>query len=192
MKRSRVFILDDEADAVSRMEILLGDREMLRICGSETNPELAIPLIRSLRPDLLFLDVEMPGFTGFEVLEKVRSNDYRPVVIFVTAYDKYAIQAIKASAMDYILKPVDPDELRQALDKYLSEKGPLRQQQFPGIEKLTPREREIFKLLRSGQRSKQIAEVLNISKNTVDTHRRRILKKLGLSSTLEIHLNDPV
>lgn len=189
MTQIKTYILDDDSDAISRLGILLEEVESLKVCGSETNPQKAIPIILSHQPDLIFLDIEMPGYSGFDVLEHIRSKQYQPTIIFVTAYDRYAIEAIKASAFDYLLKPVDPKELTQTLGKYDMLNGTKNKYLDPDLEKLTTREYEIFNLLRLGQSSKQIADTLHISKNTVDTHRRHILKKLSLSSTTEIHLN---
>jgi DNA-binding NarL/FixJ family response regulator len=190
--KTRVFILDDDADALNRLEFLIKEVEGFSVCGLETNPKLAVSLIKSLRPDLIFLDIEMPVYNGFEVLDLICSSSFQPVVVFVTAYDKYAIEAIKASAFDYILKPVDPNELIQSLAKYEVKMHSDNQNDISGLEKLTNREKEILYFLQQGQSSKQIASVLKISRNTVDTHRRRILKKLGCSSTAEILRRTPV
>ena len=192
MRSFSVFILDDDPDAVTRMEFLLRRYDYIKIVGKETFPERAIPLIKSNKPDLIIIDIEMPGHSGFEVIEQVRDTNYCPKVIFVTAHDKYAIKAIKESVFDYLLKPVDPGELNETLLKYLNifkgETGDIEDI----IRLLTRREAEIFNFLRQGCTSKGISECLNISKNTVDTHRRRILKKLDIKSTTRIHLLYPL
>lgn len=191
MRQVKVFVLDDDRDAVSRIEILLGNNDKVRICGSETDPEQAIHLIRSLRPDLILLDIEMPGMGGFDLLNAVKEEDYSPSVIFISGYDQYAIKAIKVSALDYLLKPVDAKELNLAIQKYIDklERPDYRTNDL--LAKLTSREQDVFGYLQVGQTSKQIAVSLNISKNTVDTHRRNILKKLNIDSTTQIHLNYP-
>jgi len=191
MRQISVFILDDNRDAVSRIEILLANNEKIKICGSEIDPERALPLIRSLRPDLILLDIEMPGMGGFDLLEEIREDGYNPSVVFISGYEKYAIKAIKESALDYLLKPVDKNELNLAIQKYIDRLNKSSQSSYNILKKLSPREQDIFRLLQSGNTSKQIAQLLNISKNTVDTHRRNILKKLNIYSTTQIHLNYP-
>lgn len=191
MRQLRVFIVDDDPDAVARLEILLRKHSDIKICGSETDPEQSVYQIRSNKPDLILLDIEMPGIGGFDILNIIRETDYPPGVIFVTGYDKYAIKAIRESAFDYLLKPVDPKELRIALEKFADSTVPQNYESEDLINLLTTREREVFELLRRGNTSRQISEILSISKNTVDTHRRRILKKLDIKSTTEIHLNFP-
>jgi two-component system LytT family response regulator len=191
MRQISVFILDDDRDAVSRIEILIGNNKNVKICGTETDPERAIPQIRSNRPDLILLDIEMPGMGGFDLLHAIREDGYDPSVIFISGFDQYAIKAIKESALDYLLKPVDAKELNQAIQKYIDRLDKSSKKVHNMLVKLSPREQDVFRYLQAGQTSKQIARVLNISKNTVDTHRRKILKKLNLDSTTQIHLHYP-
>ena len=191
MKQIKIFILDDDQDAVSRIEILLRNNPKIRICGSETDPDQAIHHIRSNRPDLILLDIEMPGIDGFQLLESIRESNYSPSIIFVTGHDQYAIKAIKESALDYLLKPVDPKELDQAIEKFINSIEIPDQDLDSRISVLSSREKEVFAHLQSGLTSLQIAANLNISKNTVDTHRRKILKKLQIDSTTQIHLQFP-
>lgn len=80
------------------------------------NPLMALKEIDQLNPDLVFLDIQMPGINGFEFLEKLQHKNF--AVIFITAYDQYAIRAIRFSAIDYLLKPVDPEELKQAILRF--------------------------------------------------------------------------
>ncbi len=172
-----MFILDDDRDAVSRIEILLNKNNKIKICGSETDPERAIHLIRSYRPDLILLDIEMPGMGGFDLLNAVREADYSPSVIFISGYDQYAIKAIKESALDYLLKPVDAKELNQAIQKYIDKLEKPDNRTYDLLIKLSPREQDVFRHLQAGHTSKQIAVSLNISKNTVDTHRRKNIEE---------------
>jgi two-component system LytT family response regulator len=89
--------------------------EGVEVIGSANSAEEGVKLIDSAKPDLVFLDIEMPHHNGFYVLENVKHKEFH--VIFVTAYNHYAIKAIKFSALDYLLKPVDMDDLQQAIDK---------------------------------------------------------------------------
>lgn len=185
------FILDDEPDAVAHLQNLLKSYSQLRVVGTESNPAKAIPLIRSNRPDLLFLDIEMPGFTGFEIIERVKDDIYSPVIVFVTGFNNYAIDAIRHSVFDYLLKPVIRAELDNLIEKFIR-LNPVYSCPDAGLrELLTSREYEIFEYLRRGSTSFEISVALNISSNTVDTHRRNIIKKLGFSSTREIMLRYP-
>jgi two-component system LytT family response regulator len=115
----RTLIIDDERLARKELITLLGTHPEIEVVGEAANADEAEKLIAELRPNLLFLDVQMPGRTGFELLE---SLDPAPNVIFVTAYDEYAIKAFQVNALDYLMKPVDPARLEAALAK-LPHKG---------------------------------------------------------------------
>jgi two-component system, LytTR family, response regulator len=110
----RGFILDDERLAVQRLERLLRDTGRVQIVGSSTDPEDALTSIDELALDVLFLDIQMPGLNGFELLERL---GHPPAVVFTTAYDAYALTAFETSAIDYLLKPIEPERLARALDK---------------------------------------------------------------------------
>jgi len=190
MQDIKSIIVDDEREARDRLSELLKKVEGVVISDSVGDPEIAIRKIIKLKPDIVFLDIEMPGMNGFEVVHEVRSNLVYPTFIFVTGYDQYTIKAIKNAAFDYLLKPIDIDELKESLERYRKEKK-LRldpetiKSKFQNTP-LTDREIEIIQLLIQGKTSKEIAEELFISKNTVDTHRRNILEKTNLNSTPEI------
>jgi DNA-binding NarL/FixJ family response regulator len=190
MREITCIVLDDEKEARERLVILLSKVEGIKIIGIEGEPEKAIESITSKIPDLVFIDVEMPRLTGFDVVREVRKNNVNPDFIFVTGYNQYAIKAIKKEAFDYLLKPVDIDELNETINRYkssihtcLKEK---KSKQTDVLSKFSEREIEIIKLIAEYKTSKQIAEKLYISKNTVDTHRRNILEKAGLHKTAEL------
>ena len=109
-------LIDDEPMALNALERLLTKYcPEITIIGKTINPEDAVTLINDKKPDLLFLDIAMPRLDGFELLNKI---DYKNVqVIFITAYDEYALKAFKTAAADYLLKPVDKDELVAAVQK---------------------------------------------------------------------------
>lgn len=112
----KTYILDDEPGALDVLEIYLNKHfSDLNLVGKNTFPLKAIPEIIALKPDLLFIDVQMPKLNGFEVLEKLPKP--WPIVIFVTAFDKFAIEAIKFSALYYLLKPLNLAELKTAISK---------------------------------------------------------------------------
>lgn len=110
----RALIVDDERLARAELARLLAAHPEIEIAGEARNGHEALELIPRLAPDLFFLDIQMPGMTGFELLERL---DEVPQVIFTTAYDQYAIQAFDVSALDYLLKPIAPNRLAAALAK---------------------------------------------------------------------------
>ncbi|HEU0307194.1 MAG TPA: LytTR family DNA-binding domain-containing protein [Lysobacter sp.] len=112
--RLRTIIVDDEPLARRGLELRLGDHADVEIVGQYGDGAAAIAAVHLQRPDLMFLDVQMPGVDGFETLRHVPASEM-PLVVFVTAYDHYAIRAFEASATDYLLKPVDDGRLAQAL-----------------------------------------------------------------------------
>lgn len=116
MRRLRTLIVDDEALARRGLEIRLRRRDDVEICGFARNGREALALLTGTRPDVVLLDIQMPCMDGFEVLEQMACKDM-PAVIFVTAYDRYAIRAFEASALDYLLKPIDDERLDEAMDR---------------------------------------------------------------------------
>lgn len=116
MDKIKVIIVDDEPLCVMPLVqdlTQLGDFEVIATCNS---PVTAVDLVRKMQPDVLFLDVEMPGKTGFDVLCELRGTvPERMMVVFYTAFDKYMIDALRASAFDFLLKPYQPEELTQVV-----------------------------------------------------------------------------
>ncbi len=110
----RAYVVDDERLAVQRLTRLLDATGRVRIAGSATDPEEALAFLRTNEVDVLFLDIQMPELTGFELLERLERD---VLVIFTTAYEKYAIDAFAVNSIDYLLKPIEPERLDRALDK---------------------------------------------------------------------------
>jgi two-component system LytT family response regulator len=117
MKTFRTIIIDDERLAREELKSLLKDYHEIEIIDEAKNGEEGIQKIKELKPDLIFLDINMPGLNGFEMIKHL---DEIPRVIFVTAYDEYALKAFEVSALDYILKPVDPIRLKEGIQKLSS------------------------------------------------------------------------
>jgi two-component system LytT family response regulator len=109
----RVVIVDDEPLARQRLEDLLGNERGVEIVAQLDNGAAAIDAIRSLRPDIVFLDVQMPGKTGLDVVREI-GPDAMPLTIFVTAYDQFALQAFDVAAVDYLVKPFDDERFEEA------------------------------------------------------------------------------
>ena len=110
----RVFLIDDEALALKRLARLLQATGRVEIAGSATDPEAALDFLSRENVDALFLDIEMPGLNGFEMLARLKSQ---PLVIFTTAYDQYALRAFEVNSIDYLLKPIEAEQLDRALAK---------------------------------------------------------------------------
>jgi two-component system LytT family response regulator len=110
----KALIIDDERIARQELRRLLAAHPEVEIAGEAANGEEALSLTERLAPDVLFLDIQMPGMTGFDVLDRLRDV---PDVIFTTAYDQHALRAFDANALDYLLKPIEPSRLAVALQK---------------------------------------------------------------------------
>jgi len=110
----RAFLVDDEPLALKRLGRLLAATKRVEIIGTSSDPVEAVPAILASKPDVLFLDIEMPAMTGFEMLSRL---DPQPWVVFTTAYDKYALEAFGVNSVDYLLKPIEAAQLDRALDK---------------------------------------------------------------------------
>jgi two-component system LytT family response regulator len=117
-------IIDDERLARVELRRLLKPHPEVEIAGEARNGEEALALIGELSPDLLFLDIQMPGMTGFELLERLEKDV--PQVIFTTAYDEHAIKAFEVNALDYLLKPIAPERLAAALERVSPRRAPQR------------------------------------------------------------------
>lgn len=123
----KALIIDDERLARKELNNLLKDHHEIEIIGEAVNADDAYEKIQNLNPDLLFLDIQMPGKTGFDLLEML---EIVPKVIFTTAYDEYALKAFEVNALDYLLKPIQPERLAESLTKLFQEKGEERIPEF--------------------------------------------------------------
>lgn len=112
----RVLIVDDEPGARRRLERLLKKEKDIEIIGEANTGKKALTLIQEVRPDLVFLDIQMPVMSGIDVIRSIGAA-HMPVVIFVTAYDQYAVKAFELAALDYLMKPFDDERFEQALDR---------------------------------------------------------------------------
>lgn len=117
MSGLRALIIDDERLARNELRRLLGRHPGIEIVGEAANAKEARKAIGELEPDVLFLDVQMPGESGFELLA---SLDAVPFVVFTTAFDEYALRAFEVSALDYLVKPIDPERLARTVERVVS------------------------------------------------------------------------
>lgn len=135
----RALIVDDEPLARGNLKVLLRqDTDIESIAECDSGAE-AIAEIRSARPDLVFLDVQMPECGGFEVLKSLQADDFLPVIVFVTAYDEYALRAFDAGALDYLLKPFDDARFTLAMQRAKQKIAALAAAQPQEIPRLTVR-----------------------------------------------------
>lgn len=112
----RAILIDDEPIGLNTLKILIERLEMdVFVVATASDPEKGIELIESFRPDVVFLDVNMPKMNGFELLDKVVYKDFK--LVFTTAHQEYAIKAIKSKAQDYLLKPIDAQDLKECIEK---------------------------------------------------------------------------
>ncbi len=118
----RALVADDEQLARDELCFLLASIPEIEIVGQAANGVRAVELAREMSPDLLFLDIQMPGLDGFQVVRELMEDDELPQIVFVTAYDQYAIKAFEVNAIDYLLKPVDKTRLRQAVARAVKRK----------------------------------------------------------------------
>ena len=127
----RALIVDDERLARKELMKLLEDHPIIEVVGEAMNAEEANQMVNELNPDLLFLDIQMPGKTGFQLLEEL---DSVPLVVFTTAYDEFALKAFEVNALDYLLKPIQPERLSEAIAK-LADKERAKNAAIRGPEK---------------------------------------------------------
>ncbi|GAA4012171.1 LytTR family DNA-binding domain-containing protein [Sphingomonas swuensis] len=113
----RTLVVDDEPLATERLQLLLARIGGVDLVGTASDGEAACRMAEVLEPDLLLLDIAMPGLDGIDVARAVRSHDGGPAVVFVTAFDQFAVAAFEVEAVDYLVKPVDPARLERALDR---------------------------------------------------------------------------
>jgi two-component system LytT family response regulator len=128
----RAYLVDDEPLAIERLERLLAGFDGLHIAGSATDPAAALDYLNREAIDVLFLDIQMPGMNGFELLSRLNEQ---PFVVFTTAYDEYALRAFQTNSIDYLVKPIEVDQLARAIKK-LDRLHPVRKpdwQRDPGL-----------------------------------------------------------
>lgn len=176
MNVATAIVLDDEPYAIKRLEQLLNQFDQLQCVGTFQEIHAAEDFVLKEQVDLIFLDIEMPDKSGLEMANTFKQITPRSKIVFTTSHDHYAVKAIRSGAFDYLLKPIDIDDLKQCLTRFITEQK---------ID-LTDREIEIVRLLARGMKSQDIGHTLYISKHTVDTHRRRILQKTDCKNTAEL------
>ena len=137
----KALIIDDERLARKELIKLLNEYKEIEVIGEAVNADDGIEKINELKPELIFLDVQMPGKTGFEMLEELETV---PEVIFTTAHDEFALRAFDVNALDYLLKPVQPDRLTESINKLTREASKEKTDAAPSAEKRLGGEDQVF------------------------------------------------
>ena len=127
----RTILVDDEPTAITNLEALLKAHPEIMVIETISDASMAVDSILAQMPDLLFLDIQMPGKTGFEIAHELHEAGVPPAIIFSTGFDKFAIEAIRHAAFDFLVKPVNPVELKQAIDRLRQTPSkPVQMEQF--------------------------------------------------------------
>jgi two-component system, LytTR family, response regulator len=157
MERIRILIVDDESPARAKLRRLVSTEPDVEVAGEAGNGHEAIEAIGRLQPDLVFLDVQMPGFDGFEVVEVI-GTEQMPVTVFASAFDQYALRAFEAHALDYLLKPFDAERFRQMLERARTQ---VRQRRSGAID------RRLLDMLRETRPTSKYLDRIMIRKRTM-------------------------
>jgi two-component system nitrate/nitrite response regulator NarL len=199
----RIVIIDDHTLFREGLQSLLS-RHGIEVVASAGDGREGIRLSQELNPDIVLLDMRMPGMTGLEVLKQFQQLKFKPPVVMLTTSgdERDLVEALRNGAKGYLLKDMEPDNvvaalreiikgetvvapnLTQILAKVVKGEDPLEPEPSP-LDTLTPREREILSLLAEGQSNKVIARNLGISDGTVKLHVKAILRKLSIHSRVE-------
>jgi len=187
MEPIRTIIIDDEKYACERLKRLLSPFSQIQVIGSLTSFRQGLDFINKQKPELVFLDVELDNNqSAFDFIKQLDTMLYHPNIILVTAFAHYSIKAIKTGVFDYIIKPVDIDELKASVKRLIEHLDRKTNNVLNEFNMLSKRESEVLKYVLEGKTSNEIAESLFISVNTVHTHRRNILKKTGAGSIVDL------
>jgi DNA-binding NarL/FixJ family response regulator len=207
MKKLRILLADDHSVMRTGLRALLERQLNLEVVGESENGRETIKLVDSLKPDIVIMDVGMPGLNGIEATQAIVNQHPNTAVVILSMHadESYVMRALKAGARSYLLKDSAPADLMRAIhaisqnksffspkvSRILAEDYVRVLQQKGAVDSydlLTSREREILQLIAEGKANKEVAAILNISPYTVETHRSHILEKLNLHNPVELIL----
>lgn len=181
-----VLIVDDHPVVRQGLRALLEVQDGLTVVGESGDGPTAVSLATSLRPDIVLLDLKLPGMDGIAVLESLRSSGLRVLVLTSATQPSAASQAIRAGAAGVLYKDIDPDALVRAI-RSVHDGNVLLAQEAAGslvrgsrVDSLTPREREVLSRIAEGKSNREIARLLRLSEKTVKAHVSAVLAKLGV------------
>jgi DNA-binding NarL/FixJ family response regulator len=196
----RVLLAEDHAVVRTGLLQLLGDLDDIEVVGAATGGEEAVALAAGARPDVVLMDLEMPGMDGIEATRRIRSADPEVNVVVLTAFSDRGriLDAIDAGAVGYLLKDTEPDDLIRGLHAAARGESPLAPKAAQALvsaraeqqtdDDLTPREREVLALLADGLPNKLIARRLDISEKTVKAHLTNIFQRIGVTDRTQAAL----
>ena len=190
----RTLIVDDEPLAIERMQVLCAEIDALSAIGTASDGKAALRLAGKLSPDLVLLDMTMPGMDGLELQQRLKEMGIGMPIIVMTGHADVplAVQAMKAGAVDFIEKPFNDDVLLSAVRIALKihEKGDIStaetSQVQTKLDSLSTRERQVLEGLLAGHPNKTIAYDLSLSPRTVEVHRANVMTKMGANSLSEL------
>ena len=193
MTSIRVLIVDDHPMVAEGIEAILETYDDLDVIGVLTDGQAAIDQVEDMQPDVILLDLNMPGVNGLSATEIILEKRPETRILILSMHDspEYISTALNHGAKGYVLKDVPTDEIRTAIttlmqgEEYLctGARGSLKPRILDGREPLTSREQQILLELAQGKSNKEVGATLDISVRTVETHRKNIKRKLGISST---------
>lgn len=200
----RVVIADDQQLVRAGFAMILSTYNDIEVVAEATNGNEAVTLTASLAPDVVLMDIQMPGVNGIEATRRIIADTHARVLILTTFdLDEYVYEALRAGATGFLLKDTPPEQLvaavrtarhgdallapsvtRRLIEEFTQPRHP-SPQTTPQLEQLSPRETEVFRLLARGLTNHEIAEQLIVGENTVKTHVARILTKLDLRDRVQ-------
>lgn len=205
MSKARVLLVEDHVVVRQGIKALFADEPDVEIVGEADDGREALQRVSELRPDVVLMDISMPGLNGIEATRQIRQNhpDIKVVVLSMHSNEEYVFQVLRAGASGYVLKQSDSSEVLTAIraavagGSFLSPPisravigDYVRRAEARGqgsdLDLLSSREREVLQLLAEGLSNREIAERLNISVKTVETHRSNMMSKLGVSNKTEL------
>jgi DNA-binding NarL/FixJ family response regulator len=205
MPKAKILLVEDHVVVRQGIKALLSDEPDLEIVGEADDGRAALQAVLKLQPNLVLMDISMPGLNGIEATRQIRQRhpEVKVVVLSMHANEEYVFQVLRAGASGYVLKQSDSSEVLTAIRAALSGGSFLsppisraviddyvRRAEARGqegdLDLLTSREREVLQLLAEGLSNREIAEQLNISVKTVETHRSNMMNKLDVDSKTEL------
>ena len=203
-KKIKILVCDDHATVRAGLRLILEHEKEFQIVGEAENAEQAVTQVISLQPDLVIMDISMPGMGGLKAITTIGAAAPRTKVLILTVHadEAYFFRALEAGAAGYVLKGASVSELLAALRLAIHGGVPIPRtlgprllrdylervdrNEIPNYEALSDREREILQLIAKGRANKQIAEQLSLSVRTVERHRSSIMNKIGLHNRAEL------
>jgi DNA-binding NarL/FixJ family response regulator len=206
VQSTTVYLLDDQAILRAGFRSLLTEMDSIAVVGDNGDARQAVVEIESLAPNVVLLDITMPGLSGLDAIPMIRKASPRTKIVMLTHHEgeSFVEQALKAGADGYLSKDSDPKELLLAIeavvrgDPFVSPKvaagvvsrargeGGGAANKEGGLSSLTPREREVFQLLALGKANKEVAHLLGMSLSTAKKHRENLQRKLNCNSAAEL------